>query len=235
MINTFPKSPSPDPPPTATSQRSNVGHPTSNWQHNSSAWCSPSRSGARAGGYAKGCDTRTGAGAAAPPFDWVFTRGKDGERESLGRTTVAGAAKACVISNSDAGAAIEWRARMVCGLLLGAPAPVRERSVPSDASAARGGSETVPLGECALMVANAGNASEVRRLGRMEDGAYGGTVRLLARLRPLIGDGGRVVGLASVSWGCWTSSTRRIGQRCTRRKKPCPPKKNIEILYASRR
>ena len=143
MINTLPKSPSPNPPPTATSQRSNVGHPTSNWQHNSSAWCSPSRSDTSAGGYANGCDDRTGAGAAVPPFVWVFIAGEDGERESLGRTacrrgSTAGAANACAISNRDAGIAVEWRrssrGRTVCGL-LGGPA-ARERSVPSDASAA---------------------------------------------------------------------------------------------------
>jgi hypothetical protein len=68
--------------------------------------------------------------------------------------------------------------------------------VPSDASAARGGRETVPLVECALTVANASIASEVRRLARMEEeGASGGTVKLLARLRGPIGEGGSVVSL----------------------------------------
>jgi hypothetical protein len=113
----------------------------------------------------------------------------------------------------------------------------RERSVPSDASAARGGgSETVPLGESALTVANAGKASEVRRLRRMEDDdESGGTVRLLARLRPLpMGDGGGRGGGEGVfvsvgCCGCWTSSARKIGQRCTRRRKPCLPPKNNNV------
>jgi hypothetical protein len=106
--------------------------------------------------------------------------------------------------------------RTVCGL-LGGPDP-RERNVPSDASATRGGSETVPLVECALTVANASIASEVRRLARMEEeGASGGTIKLLARLRGPIGEGGSVVVFVS---GC-ASSAWRIGQRCTRRRKPC--------------
>jgi hypothetical protein len=110
---------------------------------------------------------------------------------------------------------VEWRrgsrTRIVCG--LGGPA--RRRSVPSDASAARGGSETVPLVECALTVTKAGDTSDVRRLVRME-AASGLTVRVLARLRPT-GDGGKVGGLASVC----TSSMRSTGHRCTRRKRPC--------------
>jgi hypothetical protein len=73
---------------------------------------------------------------------------------------------------------------MVCGL----DGVARRRSVPSDASAARLGGETVPLVECVLTVAKAGTASDVRRLGRIDVGS-GTTVRLLARLR-LIGDGG---------------------------------------------
>jgi hypothetical protein len=141
--------------------------------------------------------------------------GDDGERESLGRTG-GGGPNVCVISNSDAGVAEAWRARTVCGLLGGADP--RERNVPSDASAARGGSETVPLVECALTVANASIASEVRRLARMEEeGASGGTVKLLARLRGPIGEGGSVVVFVS---GC-ASSAWRIGQRCTRRRNPC--------------
>ena len=143
--------------------------------------------------------------------------GDDGERESLGRTA-AGPANDCVISNSDAGVAAEWRARTVCGLLGGPGA--RARSVPSDASAARGGSETVPLVECAFTVAKASTASEVRRLARMEeDDVSGGTVRLLARLRGPMGEGGSVV-VVLVSAGC-ASSVMRNGQRCTRRRKPC--------------
>lgn len=79
-----------------------------------------------------------------PLFVCVLIAGDDGERESFGRAG-AGTAKVCVISNSDAGVAAACRARTVCGLLGGPDA--RERSVPSDASAARGGSETVPLVE----------------------------------------------------------------------------------------
>ena len=162
-----------------------------------------------------------------PPFDWVLIAGDEGERESLGRVG-GGGAKDCVISNNDAGvvAAAAWRTRTVCGLLgAAAPPDARVRSVPRDASAARGGSETVPLVECAFTVANASIASEVRRLlARMVEAedASGGTVRLLARLRRPIGEGGSVVGLAAASVGCWccASSARRIGQRCMRRRKP---------------
>ena len=79
----------------------------------------------------------------------------------------------------------------------------------------------MPLVECVLTVANEGSASDVRRLGRMEDeDVSGGTVRLLARLRPPMGDGGRVV-VVLASVGC-ASSAMRIGQRCMRRKNPCP-------------
>jgi hypothetical protein len=86
---------------------------------------------------------------------------------------------------------------MVCGR-LGGPDP-RERNVPSDASAARGGSETVTLVECTLTVANASISSEVRRLARTEkEEASGGTVRLVARLRGPMGEGGRVVVIVSV-------------------------------------
>jgi len=77
------------------------------------------------------------------------------------------------------------------GGLDGPPGP-RHRSVPSDASAAWGGGETVPLVECALTVAKAVAASDVRRLERM-DAPSGATLRLLARLR-LTGDGGSVAG-----------------------------------------
>jgi hypothetical protein len=221
MINTFPKSPSPDPSPTATNQRSSVGHPTSKRQHSSSVWCSPSSSGTSEGGYAKGCDTRTGTGVAAAPFVCVFITGDEGERESLGRICCrrgsVGAASACAISNRDAGVAVECRrgsrTRIVCG--LGGPA--RERNVPSDASATRGGGETVPFVEWVLTDAKAGAASDVRRRERMEV-ANGATVRLVARLR-LTGDGGSVIGLDST--GCWISSVRSIGQRCTRWRKPC--------------
>jgi hypothetical protein len=133
-----------------------------------------------------------GTGVAAPPFVWVLIAGVDGERDILGRTGTAGTANDCVISKSDAGVAAEWRgARTVCWL-LGGPAATRERSVPSDASAARGGSETVPLVECVLTVAKASIASEVRRFGRGDD-TSGGTVRLLARLRWPMGEGGNVV------------------------------------------
>jgi hypothetical protein len=159
------------------------------------------------------------------PLVWVLIAGDDGERESLGRTGT-GAANVCVISNSDAGVAAAWRARTVCGL-LGGPDP-RERNVPSDASAARGGSETVPLVECALTVANASIASEVRRFARMEEEASGGTVRLVARLRGPMGEGGRVVVFVSV--GC-VSSACRIGQRCTRRRNPCQT--NVRYMSAS--
>ena len=168
-----------------------------------------------------------------PLFDcWVLIAGDEGERESLGRTG-GGGAKDCVISNSDAGVAVvaaAWRTRTVCGL-LGAPPDVRERSVPREASAARGGRETVPLVECVLTVANASIASEVRRLlaRRVEavDVSGGSTVRLLARLRRPIGEGGSVpvvVGLPSVVLGCCccccASSARSIGQRCMRRRNP---------------
>lgn len=107
---------------------------------------------------------------------------------------------------------------MVCGL----GGLTRERSVPSDASATRGGGETVPLVECSFTVAKAGTTSDVRRLGRM-NAACEAAVRLLARLRPFAGegDGGSVAGLDS--WGCWISSARSIGQRCTRRRKPYRP------------
>jgi hypothetical protein len=75
----------------------------------------------------------------------------------------------------------------------------------------------VPLVECVLTVANASIASEVRRLARMdEEDTSGGTVRLLARLRGPIGEGGSVVDFVS---GC-ASSAWRIGQQCTRRRKP---------------
>ena len=111
---------------------------------------------------------------------------------------------------------------MVCGELGGGPA--RERSVPSDASATRGGGETVPvpLIECTLTVAKAGATSDVRRLGRT-DVECAATDMLLARLRPPPtgeGDGGSVVGLDSGGCCCWTSSVS-MGQRCTRRRKPC--------------
>jgi hypothetical protein len=225
MIKTLPKFPSPEPSPTAISQCSSVGHPTSKRQHNSSVWCSPSSSGTSAGGYANGCDIGRGAGAAATPFACVLIAGEEGERDSLGRTTCckrgsAGAAASdCAISNRDPGVVVEWRLgsrmRIVCGLGGG---PARRRSVPSDASAARGGGETVPLVECAFTAAKAGDTSDVRRLGRMEVVANGLTFRLLARLRPT-GDGGNVGGLASD--GCWNSLFRRTGHRCTRRKKPC--------------
>jgi len=230
MINTLPKEPSPEPSPTATSQRSNLGHPTSKQQHSSSVWCSPSSSGTSEGGYANGCDTRIGVDEGAAPFACVFTTGEEGERESLGRTTCCrrgsvGTASACAISNRDAGVVVECRrgsrTRMVCGE-LGSPA--RERSVPSEASATRGGGETVPvlLVECTLTVAKVCTTSDVRRLGRTNV-VCGAMERLLARLRklppPLMGegDGGSVVGLDS--WG-WISSVS-IGQRCTRRRKPC--------------
>ena len=223
MINTLPKSPSPEPSPTATSQRSSVGRPTSNRQHSSSVWCSPSSSGTSEGGYANGCDTRTGVEGAAP-FACVFTTGEEGERESLGRTTCrrgsVGPASACAISKRDAGVVVECRrgsrTRMVCG--LGGPA--RERSVPSDASATRGGGETVPPVECSLTVAKTGATSDGRRLGRMKV-ACGATDRLLARFRLLSGegDGGSVADLASR--GCWIASVRSIGQQYTRRRKPC--------------
>lgn len=117
---------------------------------------------------------------------------------------------------------------MVCG--LGGPA--RERSVPSDASATRGGGETVPLVECTLTVAKACATSDVRRLGRMNV-ACGVTDRLLARLRLLPtgeGDGGSVVGLDSR--GCWSSSVRSIGQQCTRRRKPCIASVRISCVSA---
>ncbi len=152
MTSTLPKSPSPGPSPTAINQRSSVGHPTSKRQHSSSVWCSPSSSGTSAGGYANGCDTSTGVGAGAAPFACVFIAGEEGERESPGRTTCcrrgsAGAASACAISNRDAGVVVERRrdsrTRTVCGL----DGPARQRSVPSDASAAREGGETVPLVE----------------------------------------------------------------------------------------
>ena len=86
---------------------------------------------------------------------------------------------------------------MVCG--LGGPA--RERSVPSDASATRGGGDTVPIVECSLTVAKAGTTSDVRRLGRMNV-VWEAAVRLLARLRPFTGEGegGSVVGLDP--WDC---------------------------------
>jgi hypothetical protein len=90
----------------------------------------------------------------------------------------------------------------------------------------------VPLVECVLTVAKAGEASEVRRLGRTGDvdddddvasGPGATTVRLLARLRLLpstpTGDGGKVVGgFVSVAG---LSLLRSTGQRWTRRKKPC--------------
>lgn len=106
---------------------------------------------------------------------------------------------------------------MVCG--LGGPA--RERSVPSDASATRVGGETVPLVECSLTVANACTTSDVRRLGRMNV-ACAATDMLLARLRLPTGegDGGSVACLDSRGC-CWITSVRSIGQRCTRRRKPC--------------
>jgi hypothetical protein len=75
----------------------------------------------------------------------------------------------------------------------------------------------VPFVECVLTDAKAATASDVRRRERMEV-ANGVTVRLLARLR-LTGDGGSVIGLDST--GCWISSVRSIGQRCTRWRKPC--------------
>jgi hypothetical protein len=111
---------------------------------------------------------------------------------------------------------------MVCGELGGGPA--RERSVPSDASATRGGGETVPvpLVECTLTIAKACATSDVRRLGRT-DVECRATEKLLARLRPPLtgeGDGGSVVGLDSGCCCCWISSVS-IGQRCTRRRKPC--------------
>lgn len=62
----------------------------------------------------------------------------------------------------------------------------------------------MPLVECAFTVANASIASEVRRLlARMVEAedASGGTVRLLARLRRPIGEGGSVVGLAAAVGG----------------------------------
>lgn len=206
----------------AVNQRSSIGHPTSKQQHSSSVWCLPSSSGTSAGGYANGCDTSIGAGAGAATFACVFMTGEEGERESLGRTTCCrrgsvGAASAWAISNRDAGLVVECRrgsrTRTVCGL----DGATRRRSVPREASASRPGGETVPLVEYALTAAKAGTASDVRRLGRM-DVVSGVTVRLLARLR-LMGDGGRVVGLDPM--GCWTSSVRRTGQRCTRRRKPC--------------
>jgi len=93
---------------------------------------------------------------------------------------------------------------MVCGELGGGPA--RARSVPSDASAKRGGGETVPvpLVEYALTAAKAGTTSDMRRLGRTNV-ACGATERLLARLRALLtgeGDGGSVVGLDSGGCCC---------------------------------
>jgi len=223
MIRTLPKSPSPDPLPTAINQRSSVGHPTSKREHSSSVWCSPSSSGTSAGGYANGCDTNTGVGVGAAPFACVLMAGEEGERDILGRTccrrgSVVGPASACAISNRDAGVVVECRrgsrTRTVCGL----DGATRKRSVPPrDASAAREGGETVPLVEWALTVANASAASDVRRLGRMDVGCVA-TVKLLARLR-LMGDGGRVVGLDPR--GCWTSSVRSTGQRWTRRRNPC--------------
>jgi hypothetical protein len=78
----------------------------------------------------------------------------------------------------------------------------------------------VPLVECSLTAAKAGTTSDVRRLGRM-NAAWEVAVRLLARLRPFTGEGegGIVTGLDP--WDCWISSVRSIGQRCTRRRKPC--------------
>ena len=110
---------------------------------------------------------------------------------------------------------------MVCGELGGGPA--RERSVPSDASATRGGGETVPvpLVECTLTVAKAGATSDVRRLGRTDVACEAMDI-LLARLRlPLTGegDGGSVIGLDSGGCCCWISSVS-MGQRCTRRRNP---------------
>jgi hypothetical protein len=95
---------------------------------------------------------------------------------------------------------------MVCGL----SGLTRERNVPSDASATRGGGETVLLVECSFTVAKAGTTSDVQCLGRM-NAACEATVRLLARLRPFAGEGagGRVAGLDS--WGCWISSVRHHG------------------------
>ena len=91
----------------------------------------------------------------------------------------------------------------------------------------------MPLVECVLTVANASIASEVRRLlaRRLEavDVSGGSTVRLLARLRRPIGEGGSVpvvVGLPSVVLDCCccccccASSARSIGQRCMRRRNP---------------
>jgi hypothetical protein len=129
-----------------------------------------------------------------------------------------GTARACAISNKDAGVVVECRrgsrTRMVCGELDGGPA--RERSVPSDASATRGGGETVPvpLVECTLTVAKACATSDVRRLGRT-DVACGEKEKLLARLRLALtgeGDGGSVVGLDSRGCCCWISSVS-MGQR----------------------
>jgi hypothetical protein len=138
-----------------------------------------------------------------------------------------GTARACAISNRDAGVVVECRrgsrTRIVCGELGDGPA--RERSVPRDASATRGGGDTVPvpLIECTLTVVKAVATSDVRRLGRT-DVACEAMDMLLARLRPPPltgeGDGGSVVGLDSGGCCCWISSVS-MGQRCTRRRKPC--------------
>lgn len=80
----------------------------------------------------------------------------------------------------------------------------------------------VPLVEYTLTVAKAGATSDVRRLGRT-DVVCEAKDMLLARLRPPLkgeGDGGSVVGLDSWGCCCWISSVS-IGQRCTRRRKPC--------------
>jgi hypothetical protein len=50
IIQTLPKSPSPLPPPAATSHASSSGHPASNRTDNSSVWCSPSSSTSNSGG-----------------------------------------------------------------------------------------------------------------------------------------------------------------------------------------
>jgi hypothetical protein len=104
MINTLPKSPSLDPPPTATNQSSKRRPPNFKLAAQLICLVLPIKERHQRRRIGQRVRRQHRHGSAVPLFVWVLITGDDGEHESLGRTG-GGSANVCVISNSDAGVA----------------------------------------------------------------------------------------------------------------------------------